>query len=185
MAIQLTSNARVLLADLEEEDLAEAQDVLNHAQRYHRMVHGRDAPADAARRIFDRKHSAPQPGIRVWKRYLGIFPAGSDAMVGVLDLFIGYPRYNVSSLATMVLREAYQRRGLGTATLELMTDWIRKHHPAVEWLDVSITDDNLQATRFLMKFGFQRTNDWEKFELEGKTKRIIRLEYPLVSASDP
>lgn len=179
MAIELISSPRVLLAEIEEEDIAEAQTVLDGAQRYHRLVHGRDANPDAAQRLFKHKPEPAQKGVRVWKRFVGIFPPNSTAMVGVVDLIIGHPRYNLSTLATLVLRESYQRRGLGTATLEALTAWMKKNHPAVDWLDASITDDNLAATRFLLKNGFQRTNDWDKFELDGKTKRIIRLEFPL------
>lgn len=170
---------------LQASDLAAAQEVFDATPSYHRMMLGQVAPADIARRCFEQQPPAPKKGIRVFKRLLGIErrrAVGDERgpeLIGLMDLYVGYPGYQIATLALFVLRESLQRRGYGTAALGELRAWLRSHHPAIEWLDCSVTDDNLAGTRFLIKSGFERTNSWHEVEVAGKARRVIRLEHRL------
>lgn len=180
MAILLHRTPDITLATLEDIDIPEAQRVFDDAPTYHRHVLGKTADPQMAHRCFHKKPPAPRHGLRVWKYMMGVFtPDASAQMVGVIDLFVGFPRYDVATLATFILRENQQRRGWGGKATDALALWIRTAHPATQWFDITITDDNLPATRFLLGHGFQRTDTWDKIEIDGKQRRVIRLERPL------
>lgn len=173
------------LRQLQTRDLVAAQEVFDATPSYHRMVMGHGATEDLARRCFEQEPPKPKKGIRVYKRMLGVERSRAPGdgrtpeLVGVIDLYVGYPAYHIATMALMLIRESLQRQGYGSATLDALRAWLRRHHPAVEWLDCSITDDNLAATRFLLRAGFERTNSWHEVEVAGQRRRVIRLEHRL------
>lgn len=179
MAIALTHNDRILLADLEAEDIPEAQRVFDESPHFHRLLHGRVADPDMATRCFHHTPPTPRHGLRVWKHFIGIFPPQSDDVIGLIDIFVGFPRYDVATIATFVLRESFQRRGFGAAALDALIAWLRRRHPALLRLDITITDDNIPATRFLLSHGFERTDLWDRIDVGEQTKRVITLRHPM------
>lgn len=176
MAIALIETEDIVLAEIESRDITEAQGVFDQTPRFHRLLHGKPADPDMARRCFEKKPPKPRHGLRVWKHFLGVFPVGSEEMIGAIDLFVGYPSYDIATIATFLLRESHQRKGHGSAAMKAMVQWLRKRHPAVLCADITLTDDNIPATRFLLSQHFQRTNDWDRIEIGGVDKRVIRLE---------
>jgi len=186
MAISVIDTGRIILARLDEEDLEEAQAIFDDNRRYHHTV-GRTVAPDVARRAFERAPPKPVKGVKVFKRMLGIFPpleedAQKADMIGLIDIYIGYPGYQIATIATFLIRESLQHKGFGTAAMNALTTWLRREHPAVEWIDASVTDNNVAATKFLLKAGFTRTDSWHDVG-EGDTKRrVIRLECRLKRA---
>jgi GNAT superfamily N-acetyltransferase len=183
MAERLYRTDGVTLAKLEASDVEAAQRVLNDAPAYHRLVLGKVADPQMAKRCFEMKPPAPRHGLKVWKYMVGIYGPDEAQLLGLMDVFVGFPRYDVATLATFVLKEGQQRRGWGGKAIDALATWMKGAHPATLWIDVTITDDNIPATHFLLGHGFERTDTWDKVELEGRTRRVIRLERALKAAS--
>ena len=171
MATSLLRTPKVLLARIEESDLPEAQQVFDRAIAYHRRMTGAAAPSDAAQRCYSRPAPKPKKGIRTFKYLLGILPTpkpGADVgdIIGVVDCFVGYPQYDIATMATFIMSPDRRREGLSAAAIAAIVTWMKRDHPAVRWLDASITDDNLPATKFLMHCGFARTNSWYPVDVQ-------------------
>ncbi|OIP32968.1 MAG: hypothetical protein AUK47_19800 [Deltaproteobacteria bacterium CG2_30_63_29] len=184
MAIALYSSDRVVLASIEASDLPEVQRVFDESPTFHRLVSGKVAPRDIAQRCFEKQPPAPRSAHKIFKRFLSLLPPpvpGEDhsEIIGVIDMYVGYPRYDIATIATLVLRERWQRKGLGSAAAALLTTYMKKEHPAVGWLDLAITDDNHAAAKFLIRSGFQRTDSWQPITVDGQQKRLVRLEMKL------
>lgn len=184
MAIALYSSDRVVLASIEPPDLPEVQRVFDESPIFHRLVSGKVAPKDIAQRCFDKKPPDPRHGHKIFKRFFSLLTPpvpGEDhsEIIGVIDMYVGYPRYDIATIATLILREKWQRKGLGSAAASLLVTYMKKEHPAVIWLDLAITDDNHAAAKFLIRSGFHRTDTWQPITVDGKEKRLVRLEMKL------
>lgn len=151
-----------------ESDVSAVQTVLDHASYYHANVV--KYPANGlAERCF---HAEPPKadGGRVFKRYFVI----EDSSVGpgplaTLDLYVGFPNYKTASIAMFVIREDFQRKGLGSRLLlEAIPAFLKEYHPAVELLSVSLTENNVPALRCLLKCKYERTNRWEKLDINNR-----------------
>lgn len=183
MATHVIDTGSIILARLEPADLAEAQQVFEQNVRYHRFL-GRGVDPAAARKCFDKEPPKPVKGVKVFKRFLGVFPSPDEdvrniEMIGVADIYVGYPGYQIATISTFMLRESWQHKGLGTQTIDAIVKWLARNHPAVEWLDASITDNNIPATKFLLKSGFDRTDSWHEVGEGDEKRRVIRLERKL------
>lgn len=158
-----------------EADLVSMQSILDHAAYYHTTI-VQYSPSGLADRCF---HAEPPKveGSRVFKRFLAITDNALTASpIAALDLFVGYPNYKTASVAMLVIRDEYQRKGLGTKLLtEAIPAFLSEYHPAVTTLAVSLTENNVPALRCLLKCKYERTNRWEKLDIKGRP--IIALTY--------
>ena len=162
---------------MDERNLAQVQEVLNHAPYYHTTIVQHSA-SGLAERCFE----APAPEVensRVFKRFFIVdAPTIAKFPVATVDLYAGFPNYKTASIAMLVVREDCQRKGIGSTLLtRVLPAFLAECHPAVEFLSVSMTENNVPALRCLVKNQFERTNRWEKLDINDKP--VIALTYRL------
>lgn len=106
----------------------------------------------------------PFPSVEMWRRRLAEPPAGLHSLVacheaeviGMLGLHThpDQPRRSHAAELGMVVRDDWQRKGVGTALLkaglELADGWLQ-----LTRLELSVWIDNEPALRLYQKFGFQ------------------------------
>ena len=166
---------QLILSLVEAPDIPVVQSILDHASYYHTTI-VQYSPSGLAQRCFD----APAPEVknsRVFKRFFLVQDElQNNQPVATVDLFVGYPNYKIASIAMCVVREEYQRKGIGTRLLTgALPAFLRNFHPAVETISVSLTDNNVPALRCLLKCAYSRTDRWEKLDINGRP--IIALTY--------
>lgn len=165
----------ITLKTAERSDISEMQNILNRASYYHTTILQQSA-AGLAERCFH----AEVPTVSGSRVFRHLF-LGSDARVGiapsfVLDVFVGFPNYKIASVALFVIREDCQRKGTGREVLsQTLEQYLREYHPAVETISVSLTENNVPALRCLVASEYERTNRWEKFDIQGRP--VIALTY--------
>lgn len=71
---------------------------------------------------------------------------------------VGGPGYIAQYLWKLLIDERYQRRGLGTATLDLIVDYFRGR-PGVEVMWTSAGQGEGSPISFYERYGFERTGD--------------------------
>lgn len=175
----------VTLKYVAESDLANVQSILDHAAYYHTTI-VQTSPAGLAERCF-RTEPPKLKDSRVFKRFLLVTDSSlSPEPIATVDLFVGFPNYKTASIAMCVIREDFQRKGLGTKLLTTaLPAYLRENHPAVEQISVSLTENNIPALRCLLKAKYEQTNRWEKLNIQNKPvialtyKRNVRLESPI------
>ena len=165
----------ISLKTVTESELAQVQTILDHAPYYHTTI-VQHSPAGLAERCLHAETPQVEHS-RVFKHFFLITDqALSDDPIATLDLFVGFPNYKTASIAMLVIREEFQRKGLGSRLLtQTLPAFLRDHHPAVDTLSVSLTENNVPALRCLLKCKFDRTNRWEKLDINGRP--IIALTY--------
>ncbi len=168
-------NGTTTLRLVKPSDIPDVQSVLDHAPTYHSSIVQYSASGMAERCL-----NAEPPkveGSRVFKRYFIVEDSSiAPGPIAAIDLFVGFPNYRIASVAMFVIREQCQRKGLGTRLLtEVLPGFLQEYHPAVEWLSVSLTENNVPALRCLLKCKYERTNRWEKLDIKGRP--IIALTY--------
>ena len=175
MSRDLFTFESITLKTVEPSDIAEMQNILNRASYYHTTIL-QQSPAGLADRCF-RAEVPTVSGSRVFRHLF----LGSDARVGIspsfaLDVFVGFPNYKIASVALFVIREDRQRKGTGREVLsQTLAQYLIEYHPAVETISVSLTENNVPALRCLVASGYERTNRWEKLDINGRP--IIALTY--------
>jgi GNAT superfamily N-acetyltransferase len=100
--------------------------------------------------------AADEPGGRAiyWAVYDEEMPVG---FVMISDEVDG-PGYIPHYLWKLLIDERYQRRGVGTATLDLIVDYFRGR-PGVEVLSTSAGEGDGGPIPFYERYGFERTGD--------------------------
>ncbi len=71
---------------------------------------------------------------------------------------VGSPEYIPHYLWKLIIDERYQRRGVGTATLDLIVDYFRGR-PGVEVLWTSAGQGDGSPITFYERYGFERTGE--------------------------
>jgi GNAT superfamily N-acetyltransferase len=71
---------------------------------------------------------------------------------------VGGPGYIAQYLWKLLIDERYQRRGLGTATLDLIVEYFRSR-PGVEVIWTSAGQGEGSPISFYERYGFERTGD--------------------------
>lgn len=157
------------------EDIEDVQSILDHATYFNHTVVRYD-PVGMAQRCFTMEPPTVE-GSRVFKRFFIIEDSSiAPGPLATLDLFVGFPNYQVASIAMFVIHEKYQRKGLGARLLtEAIPGFLSEYHPAVQWISVSLTENNVPGLRCLLKCKYERTNRWEKLDIKGRP--IIALNY--------
>ena len=149
-------------------EIAQVQAILDHAVYYHSTIVKYPATGMAQRCFYAKPPEGD--GSRVFKRFFLV----DDSSIGpgplaAIDLYVGFPNYKTASIAMCVIRDEYQRKGLGRKILtEALPGFLRDQHPAVQFLSVSLTDNNVPALRCLLSCQYERTNRWEKLDIKGR-----------------
>jgi diamine N-acetyltransferase len=89
-----------------------------------------------------------------WAVYAGETPVG---FVMIADE-VGSPEYIPHYLWKLLIDERYQRRGFGTATLDLIVEYFRGR-PGVEVLRTSAGEGDGSPITFYERYGFERTGE--------------------------
>ena len=89
-----------------------------------------------------------------WAVYAGETPVG---FVMIADE-VGSPEYIPHYLWKLLIDERYQRRGFGTATLDLIVEYFRGR-PGVEVLWTSAGQGDGSPITFYERYGFERTGE--------------------------
>jgi diamine N-acetyltransferase len=97
-----------------------------------------------------------EPGGRAihWAVYAGETPVG---FVMISDE-VARPEYIPQYLWKLLIDERHQRRGYGTATLDLIVEYFRGR-PGVEVLSTSAGQGEGSPVAFYERYGFERTGD--------------------------
>ena len=165
-------------------DLASVRDVLDHNSHYHQNIVFR-SPEGLAERTLDVEVPQVQ-GSRVFRRFHLIeAPTLSPRPVALCDTFVGFPNYKTASVALLMVHEGYHRKGIGSHFLTLtLPKFLRETHPAVTWISVSLTDNNVPALRCLLKCRYTRSNQWEKLDARGRPVTAITFKLNIAEALD-
>lgn len=156
-------------------DIADMQNILDRAPYYHTTVLRRSSAG-----LADRCYRAEVPTVSGSRVFRHLF-LGSDSRLSIspafaLDVFVGYPNYKTASVAMFVVREDCQRKGIGREVLtQTLPQYLREYRPAADTLSVSLTENNVPALRCLVASGYERTNRWEKLDIDGNP--VIALTY--------
>lgn len=112
------------------------------------------------------EEAAAEPGGRAicWGVYADEIPVGFAMIADEVD-----PGYIPHYLWKLLIDERYQRRGIGTATLDLITDYFRGR-PGVEVMWTSTGEGEGSPLPFYERYGFERTGDLIGHEV------LLRLE---------
>jgi diamine N-acetyltransferase len=102
------------------------------------------------------QEAAEEPGGRAiaWAIYDDDAPVGFVMISDEVDA----PEYIAHYLWKLLIDERYQRRGLGTATLDLIVEYFRGR-PGVEDLWTSAGQGAGSPIAFYERYGFERTGD--------------------------
>ncbi len=165
----------VILHSINRNDIDSVQSILDHAAYYHTSIVQYSA-AGMAERCFGAEPPKVD-GSRVFKHFIYVEdPSIGSGPLAAIDIFVGFPNYKIASIAMFVIRDEFQRKGLGTRLLtETLPAFLHEYHPAVECISVSLTENNVPALRCLLKCQYERTNRWEKLDVNGRP--IIALTY--------
>jgi diamine N-acetyltransferase len=100
--------------------------------------------------------AAEEPGARAlyWAIYEDETPVGFVMIADEVDS----PEYIAHYLWKLLIDERYQRRGFGTATLDLIADYFRGR-PGVEELWTSAGQGDGSPIAFYERYGFERTGE--------------------------
>lgn len=99
-----------------------------------------------------------------WAIYADETPVG---FVMIADE-VGSPDYIAHYLWKLLIDERYQRRGFGTATLDLVVEYFRNRGVATMWTSAGQGEGS--PVTFYERYGFQRTGDSHGDEV------LLRLE---------
>lgn len=161
-------SGQMIFRAVERSDLERVQAVLDKAAYYHTTIVQR-SPSGLAQRMYEA--AAPQvDGGRVFRHFMMVeLSAHEGNPIGVLDIFAGFPSYKICSVASFILRDDCQRKGYGKMILtETLPSFLKMYHPAVTTLSISLTENNVPGMRCLLSSGYERTNRWEKLDMNGK-----------------
>ena len=180
MALLLHQSPGLSLLQLATEDLPKAQKVFEQTPSYHLSVMGRPAPGDIAERCLEAQAPPPFSGGRTFKYMIGVARTPDDpSFVGVIDLFVGTPRFDIATIATFLISENLQRQHFGSQAMHALQAWLRGAHPVLRWLDLTVIDDNIAALRFLRTLQFERADYPQQIEINGKQRTMVRFELEL------
>jgi RimJ/RimL family protein N-acetyltransferase len=154
----------------ERAEMAALQRVLEGAPRYAELITGAPpGPADA-----QSTYSALPEG--KWyddKFVFGIY-CGAD-MVGCADLIRGYPDPHTAWLGLLLVAEAFERRGFGSAACRELEAVIRSWG-SCQRIRLSVVRVNAQALRFWRKVGFAPTGETKPYRYGALVSEHILLE---------
>jgi diamine N-acetyltransferase len=110
--------------------------------------------------------AAEEPDARAvyWAIYDEETPVG---FVMIADA-VGSPDYIAHFLWKLLIDEHYQRRGFGTATLDLIVEYFRNRGVGTMWTSVGQGEGS--PVTFYERYGFKRTGDFHGNEI------LLRLE---------
>ena len=165
MAQTVFSDAELGFEYVDTSNLELAQDVLNHNTFYHNSI-VQTQPAGLAMRCLHAE--APRvSGSRVFKKFFLIRQGGQP--VAIMDIFVGFPNYRSASIAMFMVHDGFKRKGIAKQVLtHALPLFLREHHPAVETVVISLTDNNIPALRCLLECQYERTNACSKLDANGR-----------------
>jgi diamine N-acetyltransferase len=108
----------------------------------------------------------PDARARYWAIYEEETPVG---FVMIADE-VGSPDYIAHFLWKLLIAERFQRRGFGTATLDLIVEYFRKRGVGTMWTSVGQGEGS--PVTFYERYGFKRTGELHDDEI------LLRLEIP-------
>jgi uncharacterized protein len=154
----------------EPAEMADLQRVLEGAPQYAELVTGAPpGPADA---------QSTYSGLPEGKSYddkfvFGIY-CGAD-MVGCADLIRGYPDPHTAWLGLLLVAEAFQHRGFGSAAYGELETFIRRWDRCKR-IRLSVIRANAQALPFWRKLGFAPTGETKPYRYGAVVSEHILLE---------
>jgi GNAT superfamily N-acetyltransferase len=140
------------------DELAALQRVLEGAPRYARVTGDHPVPRDAARLLWE---ALPPGRTRDGKQVFAVTLDGD--VVGVVDLFVGYPDDQTVFIGLLLLMERHQGHGLGGAALAAVERHVRARWPAVGRMRLGVVRENASAHRFWSRQGFVATGERRPF----------------------
>lgn len=150
-------------------DMVELQRVLEGAPAYAQLVTGTPpGPADA-----QSTYTALPPGKSYDDKFVyGIF--SGDGMVGCADLIRGYPDPQTATLGLLVIEEAHQGRGIGSAACRAIEDQVRSWGACTR-LRIGVVRTNARVLPFWRALGFAPTGEVKPYRCGGVDSEAIIL----------
>lgn len=157
-------------------EMAALQCVLEAAPGYFEAVAGVPPGAAEAQGTF----TALPPDKTYEDKFMwGLYAA--EAMIGCADVIRGYPTRDKAVIGLLLLAQAWQRQGLGSAFALLIeqtiADW-----PEVTTLRLGVVSANAGALAFWRKLGYSETGEVKS--TSEFVAEVIVLEKPLRRAED-
>lgn len=169
----------VSLFPLNAEDHTDAlQAVYRATPHYWQMYHLPGSPAGQAER--DLEATVETPGRTMMGIALRVDesdPAGFE-MVGVVDFRRHWPDEDVVYLGMIMVAEAYQRQGVGTAAWRLLAPWLAQS-AQMKVARAGVEQFNPGALKFLQSIGFQLTGDTSRVQSGKRWVRLLYMDYDL------
>ena len=172
MLFELIGNINIRLAKIMESDLDPVQRVFDSAHKYHTEIIS--TPSTGAASLCFNRQAPRGSAARVFKYFLVIIDNSNEKYIGVIDMYVSHPAYNIATIPCFIIDEKIQRKGFGSQALNLLSSFLKSKHPAVQYLYAAATDNNIPANRFLKKSGFRQTAVWEKIHTQKRDLTAVR-----------
>lgn len=96
-------------------------------------------------------------------------------MVGCVDLIRGYPTPDTAYLGLVLVSEQFRRQGIGSATLELVEDYVRGW-PECKRLGLAVVRTNEEVIPFFLRHGFEPTGEIRPYRYSNVESESILFE---------
>ena len=106
------------------------------------------------------------------RHLLGVFAADRPELIGAVEIMAEYPCSDCVTLASILLRPEYRRKGLGTEILRTIENLARTNWDAAR-LEIAVTEHERARSLFLTKNGFKRTERRKIDRREGEPFEVV------------
>ena len=99
-------------------------------------------------------------------------------LVGLLDFRLHWPATRTVYIGMLMVAEAYQRSGLGTAAWRLLQPWLSTT-AGMQTARLAVEQFNPDALQFFQTIGFQLTGEANRIKVGDKFVRLLYMEQTL------
>ena len=150
---------------LTDADVTRLDALFERCEAFFLLVSGAPPKKDEARRLM----TAGPPGIPLKNKYL--FGLGDEnKLIGVVDIFIGYPRDDVAFIGLFLLDPEHRGRGLGEDTYRTLEAWLLTR--GLNEIHLGVQIDNIAGRRFWERMDFKYLRDAPLLESDDPTPTV-------------
>jgi ribosomal protein S18 acetylase RimI-like enzyme len=135
------------------------QTCLEDAPAYWLRITGTGPEPEGARSTF----AVLPPGKDYSAKYvMGVFLDGE--LVGIVDLIRGFPNQNTAMLGLLLIREKFQRNGIGRQAYFQIEAFVQRQWPEVNCVRIGVIATNEPAFPFWRHLGFKETGERSPYQ---------------------
>jgi RimJ/RimL family protein N-acetyltransferase len=105
-------------------------------------------------------------------------PNGAGELIGLIDFRLDWPEAGTVYIGMIMIAEAYQRQGIGTAAWQLLQPWLAAS-AKMSKARLAVEQFNPKALQFFQHLGFQLTGEANRFQVGERLVRLLYMEYDL------